>query len=50
MAHGRLEESANFALNEAFSVGLTCLDAATLTDSGSLYESNGSKFNYNQLY
>jgi hypothetical protein len=35
-------------LNESFSIGLTCLDAATLTDSSKLYEPNG-KFNYSKL-
>lgn len=29
-------------------MGLTCLDAASLSDSSKLYESN-NKFNYNQL-
>jgi serine/threonine protein kinase len=48
ISYGKLEESANFALNEAFSVGLTCLDAATLTDSATLYEPN-NKFNYAKL-
>jgi serine/threonine protein kinase len=48
IGYGKLEESANFALNEAFSVGLTCLDAATLTDAANLYEPN-NKFNYAKL-
>lgn len=48
IGYGKLEESANFALNESFSVGLTCLDAATLTDAATLYEPN-NKFNYAKL-
>jgi serine/threonine protein kinase len=48
IGYGKLEESANFALNESFSVGLTCLDAATLSDASLLYEHN-NKFNYAQL-
>ncbi len=48
IGYGKLEESANFALNEAFSVGLTCLDAATLSDASLLYEPN-NKFNYAKL-
>jgi serine/threonine protein kinase len=45
---GKLDEPADYALNEAFSVGLTCLDAATLTDSSKLYDPN-NKFNYSKL-
>lgn len=48
IGYGKLDEPTNFAVNEAFSVGLTCLDAATLTDSTKLYEAN-NKFNYGRL-
>ena len=48
ISYGKLEESANFALNESFSIGLTCLDAATLTDASAFYEVN-NKFKYDKL-
>jgi hypothetical protein len=35
--YGKLDEPANFAESESFSVGLTCLDAATLSNSRQLY-------------
>jgi serine/threonine protein kinase len=46
--YGKLDEGSNSLLSEAFSVGLTCLDAATLTDSSKLYEP-GNKFSYSRL-
>lgn len=48
ISYGKLEESANFVLNESFSIGLTCLDAATLSDSSAFYEAN-NKFKYEKL-
>ncbi len=48
IGYGKLEESPNFNLSESFSVGLTCLDAATLSDSSKLYIEN-NKLNYNSL-
>lgn len=44
--YGRLDnEGPTACLSESFSVGLTCFDAAKLSNSTGLYE-NGNKFNY----
>lgn len=43
-----MEPSCNPQLAESFSVGLTCLDAGTLSGSAPLYLKN-NKFNYNEL-
>ena len=45
---GKVEPDCDKELAETFSVGLTVLDAATLSDSKSLY-SKGFKFNYQNL-
>ncbi len=45
MQFGKTEEHHSPALTEAFSIGLTCLDVATLTNSNHLY-ADPSKFNY----
>lgn len=44
----KLESSKDFQLSESFSVGLTCLDAAILSSSSSLYQKD-HKFNYEEL-
>lgn len=43
-----MEPSGDFRLAESFSVGLTCLDAATLSSSVPLYQKN-NKFQYEEL-
>jgi serine/threonine protein kinase len=43
----KMEPSSNLQLAESFSIGLTCLDAGTLTSSANLYNKN--KFNYDDL-
>lgn len=45
---GKMEESVDRELAETFSIGLSCLDAATLSESKSLYSKN-FKFNYEKL-
>lgn len=43
-----MEESVDKPLAETFSIGLSCLDAATLSESKPLY-SKSFKFDYNRL-
>jgi hypothetical protein len=45
---GKQESSTDLELAETFSIGLSCLDASTLSDSKDLYLSN-RKFDYQRL-
>ena len=46
---GYSEPSAKLEAAEAFSIGLTCMDAALLEDSDSLYGSHKDPFNTRAL-
>lgn len=48
MGYGKTEPSTAFDLAETFSIGLTLLDAATLSDSKDLYKGHKS-FDYATL-
>lgn len=48
LAYGKAEPAANLELAEAFSAGLTLLDAASLSDSKDLYK-NQKTFDYQTL-
>lgn len=48
MGYGKTEPSAAFDLAETFSIGLTLLDAATLSDSRDLYKGQKT-FDYDTL-
>ena len=48
MGFGKTEPSTSFELSETFSIGLTLLDAATLSDSTDLYK-NQKNFNFEGL-
>lgn len=43
-----MEPSGDLGLAESFSIGLTCLDAAILSNSSGLYQGNQS-FGYDEL-
>ncbi len=48
LGYGKTESSSDFELSETFSIGLTLLDAALLTDSSDLYK-NSKQMNYEEL-